>query len=78
MKKLDDKWTGPFEIVETYKQACKLALHPRIKIYPLFHYRLLRAVEGEGFIRWEELENLREFDRDQQTILERDDREIKS
>ena len=45
MKKLDDKWFGPFKIKESISQnAYRLELSPALaKIHPVFHVSLLRA-----------------------------------
>ena len=43
VKKLDDKWFGPFPITHKYsRNAYRLKLHPALKVHPTFHISLLR------------------------------------
>ncbi|QLI66561.1 Transposon Tf2-12 polyprotein [Metarhizium brunneum] len=78
MKKGDDKWTGPYEILSVYPRACRLELPDRIRIFPVFHNSLLRPVStdedgnriglpGQSEINENESRNIRG------RILERDD-----
>ena len=41
-KKLDDKWIGPFEVLElTGKRACRLKLPETLQVHAVFHVFLL-------------------------------------
>ncbi|EFQ93460.1 hypothetical protein PTT_09178, partial [Pyrenophora teres f. teres 0-1] len=42
MKKGDDKVAGPFKILKVYPRACLVELPSTMKIFPVFHYSLLR------------------------------------
>jgi hypothetical protein len=42
MKKGDDKWAGPYHIIEVYPRACRVQLPDRIQVFPVFHNHLLR------------------------------------
>ena len=48
MKKLDDKWFGPFPITHKYsRNAYRLELPPTLRIHPTFHISLLRRVQPD-------------------------------
>ncbi|KAI0992602.1 hypothetical protein K3495_g15583, partial [Podosphaera aphanis] len=42
MKKMDDKWAGPYKVISVYPRACRLELPKGIRIFPVFHVSLLR------------------------------------
>ncbi len=47
MKKGDDKWAGPYEILAVYPRACRLQLPEQVRIFPVFHASLLRPVDTD-------------------------------
>jgi transposase InsO family protein len=74
MKKLDDKWAGPYRVVQTYRRACVLELPDRVRISPVFHVSLLqrkdaRGLPGQDRINEAERQNIRG------RVLEREDGE---
>jgi hypothetical protein len=75
MKKGDDKWDGPYEVTETFRRSCRLALPENVKIYPVFHNSLLRSkpnakgLVGQDAINTAETRNVRG------RVLEREDGE---
>jgi len=47
-RKLDDKWIGPFEVLQVIgSTACKLALPTSLRIFNVFHVSLLRPCKAE-------------------------------
>ena len=78
MKKGDDKWVGPYKILDVYPRACRLELPDRIRIFPVFHNSLLRplAVDKAGqriSLPGQDAINERENKNTRGRILERDD-----
>ena len=78
MKKGDDKWDGPYKILNVYPRACRLDLPDRTRVFPVFHTSLLRPVAtnddgirislpGQDAINESESKNIKG------RILERDD-----
>jgi reverse transcriptase-like protein/integrase-like protein len=73
MKKGDDKWTGPYKVLEVYPRACRVQLPNGVKIFPVFHNHLLRpkttstGLPGQAAINEAESRNIRG------RILERED-----
>ncbi len=48
VKKLDDKWFGPYEVIaKVGRAAYKLKLPATMKIHPVFHVQLLRKYEPD-------------------------------
>jgi len=73
MKKGDDKWTGPYEVLEVYPRACRVQLPDGVRLFPVFHNHLLRpkatstGLPGQTAINEVESHNIRG------RILERED-----
>ena len=73
MKKGDDKWTGPYKVLEVYPRACRVQLPDGVRIFPVFHNHLLRpkttsaGLPGQAAINEAESRNIRG------RILERED-----
>ncbi|KAI1005015.1 hypothetical protein K3495_g3202 [Podosphaera aphanis] len=74
MKKMDDKWAGPFKVITVYPRACRISLLEGMKIFPVFHTSLLRlkdpndtGLPGKILINNSEANNIRVW------ILERID-----
>jgi hypothetical protein len=73
MKKGDDKWTGPYEVLEVYPRACRVQLLDGVRIFPVFHNHLLQpktssaGLAGQAAINEAESRNIRG------RILERED-----
>lgn len=73
MKKGDDKWAGPYEILKVYPRSCLVKLPEGMKVFPVFHTSLLRprplteGLPGQALINEAESKNTRG------RILERDD-----
>ncbi|KAI0993085.1 hypothetical protein K3495_g15099 [Podosphaera aphanis] len=77
MKKVDDKWAGPYKVLSVYPRACRVELPEGMKIFPVLQNSLLRrkdensnGLPGQGAINEAESKNIRG------RILERDDEEI--
>ena len=73
LKKLDDKWAGPYKVTKVYPRACAVELPEGMKIFPVFHHSLLRPkangrpLPGQDEINTAESKNIRG------RILERED-----
>ena len=73
MKKGDDKWAGPYQILKVYPRACLLDLPEGMRIFPVFHNSLLRpkpeteGLPGQDKINKAESKNIRG------RVLERED-----
>jgi transposase InsO family protein len=74
LKKGDDKWIGPFKVLEVYPRACRIELPNRVRIFPVFHNHLLRpkdpraqGLPGQAAINEAESRNTRG------RVLERED-----
>jgi hypothetical protein len=73
LKKLDDKWAGPYKVTKVYPRACAVDLPEGMKIFPVFHNSLLRPkakgrpLPGQNEINTAESKNIRG------RILERED-----
>ncbi|KAI0992875.1 hypothetical protein K3495_g15309 [Podosphaera aphanis] len=66
MKKMDDKWAGPFKVITVYPKACRIMLLEGMKIFPVFHTSLLRlkdpndtGLPGQTLINNREANNIR-------------------
>ncbi|KAI0999369.1 hypothetical protein K3495_g8826 [Podosphaera aphanis] len=42
MKKVDDKWAGPYKVLSVYPRACRVELPEGMKIFPVLQNSLLR------------------------------------
>jgi hypothetical protein len=63
-KKWDDKWDGPFEVLQAYRGAVAVKLPPEIKVNNSFHKSKVRPyqppqVDGQAFINETERRNVR-------------------
>lgn len=73
IKKLDDKWAGPFEVLQCYPRACRVKLPKGVRLFPVFHTALLqrkdavRGLPGQNAINEMESRHVRG------RVLERDD-----
>ncbi|KAI0991647.1 hypothetical protein K3495_g16540, partial [Podosphaera aphanis] len=73
MKKIDDKWDGPYEVLEVYPRACRVKLPDGVRIFPVFHNNLLRRQnESRGLPGQDEI-NEAESRNIKGRVLERED-----
>lgn len=73
LKKLDDKWVGPYKVTEVYRRSCLLQLPGTLRVFPVFHTSLLQpAPEGRPRHGQQQI-NEAEAQRTRGRILERDD-----
>lgn len=73
MKKGDDKWAGPYKILEVYPRACALELPEGMRIFPVFHNSLLRPKSPGLGLPGQEQINEAESKNIKGRVLERDD-----
>ena len=73
MKKGDDKVAGPFKILKVYPRACLVELPPSMKIFPVFHFSLLRPYTNARGLPGQDQINANESKHLRGRVLERDD-----
>lgn len=73
MKKGDDKWAGPYEVLEVYPSACKVKLPDGVRIYPVFHNQLLRHKPNSAGLPHQDKINETETRHLRGRVLERED-----
>lgn len=73
IKKLDDKWAGPFEVLQCYPRACRIKLPPGVRIFPVFHTSLLQRKSTAGGLPGQDEINEAESKNVRGRVLERDD-----
>ncbi|ATZ55887.1 hypothetical protein BCIN_12g04370 [Botrytis cinerea B05.10] len=78
VKKLDDKWTGPYEIIKVYLYSGFIQLLENVRIFPVFHHFLFISVyDAKRFLAQIKINNSESWTK-LSRVLEREDSEDES